>query len=170
MVATVNTPDNLNLTNPLNFKMSFSRLPSVEFFIQRVSIPSMVMGELFQPTTFIEQTQIGDKITFDQLTIGVQIDEELRNYEAIYNWIVGLGFPDEFSQFTDLRNSADGLQSDASLHILSNSANPILALTFKDIYPVLMGGLDYDSSLDTNPMIIDMGFKFSGVFSFDRNL
>lgn len=170
MVATTNTPSNLNLTNPLNFKMQFSRLPDVEFFIQRVSIPSMVMGELFQPTSFIEQPQIGDKITFDQLTIGVQIDEELRNYQAIYDWMVGLGFPDQYSQFTELETSADGLQSDASLHILTNSSVPSVALTFKDIYPVLMGGLDYDSSLDTNPMIIDMGFKFSGVFIFDRNL
>jgi len=170
MSITKNQPTNFNLSTPLNFKMEFARLPDVEFFIQRVSVPSMVIGELFQPTSFIEEAEIGDKLTFDQLTLGVQVDEELKNYEAIYNWMVGLAFPEEFAQWTALADSPDGLRSDASLHILSNSQNPIVTLNFKDLHPVLLGSLDYDASLDANPIIIDIGFKFSGVYTIDRNL
>jgi len=170
MSITKNTPDNINITSPINFKMQFTRLPEVEFFIQRVSIPAMVLGELLQPTSFIDEPNIGDKITFDQLTIGIIVDEELRNYEAIYDWMVGLGFPEGFAQFNELETSPDGLDSDATLHILTNSGNPIVSMNFQNIHPVLLSSLDFDSSLDENPIIIDVGFKFSGVFQIDRNI
>jgi len=168
MSITKNTPTNINPTSPINFKMQFTRLPEVEFFIQRVSVPSIVLGELLQPTTFIDEPVEGDKITFDQLTIGIIVDEELRNYEAIYRWIVGLGFPGGFSQFSDLEQSTDGLRSDATLQILSNAGNPIVNMNFQDIHPVLVSSLDFDSSLDENPIIIDVGFKFSGVYQIER--
>ena len=34
--------------------------------------------------------------------------------------------------------------SDATLTILSNKNNPIVEIRFRDLYPVAIGGLDYD--------------------------
>ena len=47
-------PTNLNQLNVVSFDLSLSRLPKVEYFCQRINIPSVTLGETKFPTPFID--------------------------------------------------------------------------------------------------------------------
>ena len=95
-------PKNFNQLNVVNFEVSFSRLPHVEYFCQRITIPSVILGDTFLPTPFLNAPVEGDTLQFEALTIGFILDEDLKNYQEIYAWMLGLGFPKNFEQFKEL--------------------------------------------------------------------
>ena len=35
----------------------------------------------------------GDEVTFEELSIKFIVDENMKNWLSIYDWIIGLGFP-----------------------------------------------------------------------------
>ena len=48
---------------------------------------------------------MGDKLTFGNLDISFIVDEYLENYITIHNWLLGIGFPKNRTQFTDFRST-----------------------------------------------------------------
>ena len=46
MAALDKTPANKNFLNPLNFKFQIQRAPNVNFFIQKINIPSITLPEI----------------------------------------------------------------------------------------------------------------------------
>ena len=43
---------------------------------------------------------------FDTLRVQFLVDEKMDNYKAIHNWIVGLGFPENYKQYSDVIGNA----------------------------------------------------------------
>ena len=43
----------------------------------------------------------GEVIEFEDLTLQFYVDEELKNYLEIQQWIRGLGFPDDIQEIYD---------------------------------------------------------------------
>ena len=112
---------------------------------------------------------MGDKITFDNLTVNFIVDEFLENYLQLHSWLYGIGFPKNRQQFKDFRGSESvtptatqgvsddigdvkpstssrGMFGDATLTILTNKNNPIVEVRFQDVYPVSLGALSYDQA------------------------
>ena len=52
---------------------------------------------------------MGEKLTYDDLTIIFIVDENLENYIEIHNWLTSLGFPKDRSQFKTFRESTSNL-------------------------------------------------------------
>ena len=101
------TPNELNQLNVVSFQTNFTRMPNVNFFCQSVNIPSMSLGSFLQPTTFMDQPVEGDTLTLEQLNVSFYVNEDLSNYLEIYNWMIALGFPDNYSQFSLKKNVND---------------------------------------------------------------
>ena len=57
-------PTNLNQLNVVSFDVSFSRLPAVQYFCQRISLPTVVLGETNEPTPFLNLPIEVDTLTF----------------------------------------------------------------------------------------------------------
>ena len=112
---------------------------------------------------------IGDKVTFENLSISFIVDEYLENYTELHNWLIGIGFPKNRTQFSTFRSSTSNTSSggtggnndigvvgnpvadkpfysDATLSILSNKNNPIVNVLFRDLYPVAMSALEYNQA------------------------
>ena len=109
---------------------------------------------------------MGDKVTYDNLQISFIVDEYLENYVSLHEWITGIGFPKDRSQFSEFRTKSASMPgqsmkattdlktgqaasvlpmfSDATLTILSNKNNPILQIFYKDMFPVSLSGLEYN--------------------------
>jgi hypothetical protein len=83
----------------------------------------------------------------------------MSNYLEMYRWLVALGFPenyDQFSAFTKDRPSrfpfvtkATGKEevlaySDATLTILDSTNNPKVNIIFKNLFPISLQALDFD--------------------------
>jgi len=160
MSAITNIPTNSNFLSPLGFKFQIQRTPGVNFFVQSVNVPSLTLGETQVPTPFSKLAIAGDHLTYGILQITFRVDEELRNYLEVYNWIRAIGFPDNFDQYKSnalsrgntatgqqQQGSGKGVYSDATLTILSSAKNPIVNINFKDIYPITLTDINFDSTM-----------------------
>ena len=168
-------PKELNQLNVVSFETNFLRTPNVNFFCQQVGIPSVALGEAFLPTHFTPVPVEGDRLTFENLTIGFYVNEDLSNYMEIYNWLLAIGFPDEFPQFNlngDAISSASSystMKSDMNVIITTNKSNPNYNITFKDAFPTSIGNIPLDATAtDLQPIVVDATFKYTGSFTIEK--
>jgi len=167
-------PSNLNQFNAVSFEVNIARLPHVEFFCQRIGIPSVVLGEAFQPMPFMNLPVEGDTLTFEPLNLSFILDEDLKNYQEIYNWMTALGFPREYGQFKTLKDASqsseyDSMFSDMSIMLLTNKSNPNYEVTFTDVFPTSLSGVQLDvTQMALDPIVVDATFNFKGMFNIKK--
>jgi hypothetical protein len=73
-------PQNLNFLSPLGAKFEIKRLPTINFFVQAVSLPSVSMGEVEVPTPFTKLRKPGDQLMFGDLVLQYRVDEDLEHF------------------------------------------------------------------------------------------
>lgn len=170
MNALTRQPTNRNFLSPLGFKFVLSKAPAIEYFVQSVNIPSITMGSPTIPTPFVKVPLAGDHLDFGELNLSFKIDEDMKNYFEIYNWLKGLGFPDNYNQYRNIANLAtrDGVYSDATLVILTSSKNPNIEVRFKSIFPISLEAVEFDTTqTDVEYVSTSVTFKYQ---SFDINV
>jgi len=167
-------PTEINQLNVVSFQTNFMRLPNVNFFCQRVTIPSLAIGTALQPTVFSDIPLEGDKLVFEQLNISFYVSEDLSNYLEIYDWLISLGFPDDNVQF-NLKNEAlnteanKTIKSDMNLILETNKSNPNYSVTFRDAFPVSLGSIELDvAATSLEPIVVDATFAYVGSFSIEK--
>jgi hypothetical protein len=150
MSALENTPNNRNFLSPLNFKFSIKRAPNVNFFIQRVNIPSIRLPDIDIPTQFVPIPTTG-RLTYGTFSVSFKVDEDLHNYLEIHNWMRGLGFPESYDEYKTISEqpeyTGDGLRSDLSLIVLNSAKNPNYEFVFRDAFPIDLSDATFDSTL-----------------------
>jgi hypothetical protein len=175
-MATVSCPipENINPLTSNGFRFNISKLPEVDFFCQQVNLPGIMLGSPEFGTPFMQTPIPGETLTYDNLTIQFLIDEGMVNYQAIYNWIVALGFPQSYDQYInfvneDQRNTTNELMrnfSDGVLQILNSSNNVVKTIQFRDMFPTAIESLTFDSTLgDVQYLIGSATFRF-GYYEF----
>ena len=80
---TESQPTNLNQLNVISFDVSFSRLPSVQYFCQRISLPTVVLGETNEPSPFLNLPLEGDTLTFEAMSLSFIVDEDIEQVEIL---------------------------------------------------------------------------------------
>ena len=150
MTALTTQPTNLSFLSPLGFKLQIKRAPHLNFFVQSVNLPSVTLGTADVETPFTKVPFPGTKLTFGNLQVTFKVDEDMLNYMELYNWLLELGFPDNFAQYQSLAGaqltSGEGVFSDISLSILSSAMNPNIDIQFIDCFPVDLSELSFDST------------------------
>lgn len=133
-------PTNLNYLSPLGFRMTINRLPGVSFFCQKVSLPSIVLPTVTVPTPFVNIPMHGDRLQYGDLAVDFKVDEDMRNWSEIVDWIFGLSYPESFDQHAALaangRSTGRGVASDGSIVVLTSAKNPNIVFNFKDLLPI----------------------------------
>ena len=164
-------PAKLDYASPIQFRFKCTKLPEVEFTCQTANIPGISLGGATQSTPLLDVPVPGDKLTFGSLDITFLVDENLNNYKEIHDWLLGLGFPQNYTQFQDLqtegqdrfpgttRSTANigrqpraplpegGIYSDATLTFLNSKNIAKTEIRFQNVYPTSLGGLSYDIKL-----------------------
>lgn len=144
------------------FDISFTRLPNVEFFVQNVSLPGIATGSTPIPTPFATVNRAGDKLTYEDLTITVRMDENMRAYKEIHDWMVGLTKPKSFSQYNAIAASEDGLYSDMSVFILNSKGNVNLEFRYIDVFPTNIDSIQFDTTGTDNTFVTcNITFKYT---------
>lgn len=133
-----------NYLSPISFKVIVDRMPNVEFFTQRASIPGLSMGtpEQFSPLHRIYKTP--DRIEYAELDLSFIVDEDMSNYGEILSWMEGMGTPEKSDQFKNLNESAYGVVSDISILIENSARRPNIRFTFTECFPIALSGLQLD--------------------------
>ena len=167
-------PSNINQLNIVNFEINFSRLPTVEYFCQRVNMPAVILGDTFQPTPFLNTPVEGDTLVFESVNMSFILDEDMQNYIEMYDWLTALGFPREYGQFRALQDAGSATEysskfSEMDIILHTNKSNPNYKVTFNDVFPTSISAVQFDttaSSLD--PIIVDATFNFKGMFNINK--
>jgi len=150
------TPVNKNFLSPLGFKFHIQKLPNVNFFVQKVNIPGLQMGAVpMAPNPMVAIPYSGDHLLYNEFNVTYRIDEDMSNFLEIHNWLRGLGFPEDFSEYRAIQNEdrflGGGLKTNATLTITSNGKSPNIACVFEDIFPISLSDIVFnttDSSVD----------------------
>ena len=161
-------PSKLDYASPVQFRFKCTKLPLVEFFVQSVNLPGINLGSAQQTNPLYDIPLPGDKITYASLDLSFVVDENLNNYKEIHDWILGLGFPSNHTQFQDLQASGSdrfpgstrstaatgtnvpqplnegGIYSDATLTVLNSKNIAKTEIRFENLYPTSLGSLNYD--------------------------
>jgi hypothetical protein len=175
-------PDQLDYASPTQFRFGVHQLPKVEFFTVSANLPGIAGGVVTQATPFKDIPTMGDKLTYENLSISFIVDEYLENYISLHNWMIGIGFPEKRDQFRTFRDvtsntpaaggtptvdrigkaTADrSMYSDAFLQILSNKNNPIVEVNFENVFPISLGALDFSqNATDVEYMIATAEFAY----------
>lgn len=135
-----------NYMSPLEFVISVKRLPHVQFFTQRVTVPGISINPVEQPTPFKPLMETGDKLTYGELSLSFIIDEKMSNWKEVHDWMVGIAFPEKFDQFKNLNESREGLRSDISLIIMNSNKNPNIEIYYKDCFPINLSEIQLDTT------------------------
>ena len=158
------SPTTYDFLRPNAFRFSIKDLPNTSFTCQSANLPALQLGFAVQPTPFVDIPTIGDKVNFGDFTIRFIVAENMSNYLELYNWLIALGFPSNYSQFktfTDRRPSkfpfvtkSDGSSevlaySDGTLTILDSTNNAKVNIIFKSLFPISLEALDFDIASQT---------------------
>lgn len=167
---------NRNFLSPVGFKFTLAKNPKVAFFCNSAKIPEITLGTEIQDTYLKTIDVPGDIITYGDFSLRFLVDEDLVNYMEIHKWITGLGFPETAQQYKDLITNEDDIQdpkrgfSDGSLYILDNNYNTNVIVKFKDLFPISLSSLDFDSTQE-NPQYFTASviFKYTVYNILDKN-
>ena len=155
----MSTPDNINQLQSNKFNFVILRLPHLEHFTTGVSIPSISIPKIEMGNPWINIPKQGDHITIGDLVVTFNADEDFKSYTEIFEWMQGIGFPENWDQRKDLGNSEHGALSDASLVVQTSAKNPNVEILFKDIWPTDISDIEFSMEV-TDPPKITVTFAY----------
>lgn len=169
--ALSNQISNRNYLSPVGFKFTLAKEPKVSFFCTNAKIPEIVLQTEIEHNYLKDIDIPGNKITYGDLSIKFLVDEDMSNYMAIHDWITGLGFPESAQDYRDLLTIENDVTqpsdpkrafSDGSLYILNSNYNTTAIVKFKDLFPVSLTSLEFDSKqTDIQYFTAEASFKYT---------
>ena len=178
-------PTKLDYASPIQFRFKITKLPLVEFTVQTANIPGITLGSTSFETPLKDIAGVGDKVTYQTLDVSFLVDENLNNYKEIHDWITGLGFPQDHTQFktlqgtgadrfpgttantaargTSIRQPLDegGIYSDATLTVLNSKNIAKTEIRFQNVFPISLGALSYDiKASDVDYLQVQASFNY----------
>ena len=159
---------NRNFLSPVGFKFTLAKEPKVAFFCNSARIPEISLGTAIQPAYLKDVDVPGDKLSYGDFSLRFLVDENLTNYMAIHNWMLGLGYPDSTKEFKDLTTNDSGQRdfqeqfSDGSLHILNSNYRDVAIVKFRDLFPTYLTSLEFEATdSDVQYFTADVTFKYT---------
>lgn len=141
--------NNTNFLPIVGFKFGIKKLPTTNFFVQSVNIPGVELGLAPVDNPFIRYNVPGDHIKYRDFTLTFRVDEDMKNYLEIYNWIIQLGFPDNFDQYrlidSKSTTTGEGKSSDGTLIVQNSARSPNIEITLVDMFPRSLSDVIFDS-------------------------
>ena len=170
MTVLTRNPTNPNPLIGNKFTLNFSRLPNMQFFCQQVTVPGISLSEAIITNPFVDFYAPGEKAIYDLLNVTFIIDEELKGWREIHDWIRAMTFPEKFEEYQNLgklnkyASVADQRFpqfSDASLTILSSSNLPKYKFKFHKVFPTTISTFILNTQ-DTpdNILTADASFRY----------
>lgn len=131
---------NQNFLAALNFAFKVKRAPGITWGVQELIIPGMSLDSPEQVNPFVRLPKPGDKVAFDKFQVSFRVDEDLVNYLEMFNWMIQLGFDEDFSQFAVLKDKPqfqnEGLQSELTVQLLKSNRLVNFEIVFHDAFPI----------------------------------
>jgi len=167
------TPLNPNTLHPNKFIVSFSAIPTIEYWAQSVNVPGISIGEALRATPFIDLYSPGDKLIINPFAMTFLVDEDMKGWLEIYTWMRAMTFPVDFKEYKDLDKrpgvfAAKPQFSDATLLILNSKQLPSIRVKFVNCFPTQLTDLLLSASAGPDdPLTADAVFRFD-IYSIEK--
>jgi hypothetical protein len=159
---------NKNYLQPTGFRVIIDRenYPNLEFFAQSVDHPDVSMTAPTVAYSRIGNVSLpGDALEYSELNIQFILDEDIKSYTELYNWIESL----VNKNFVKPNSTSEvPTQADISVSILSSHNNQNKRILYKGCNPTSLSGLQLTSIassveyLTFNASFVFTGFEFKG--------
>ena len=149
---------------PTGFKISISRenYPNLEFFAQQVQHPSMSVNHAEVPFRRIASVPVaGDVIEHGTVSFDVLMDENMRVYEEVYDWMLRR-VEQNHKPNTGALYDADTLASycDITLSVLTSHNNVSRQIRYINSIPTSLGDIAFTSTSDGEYITFPITFRF----------
>ena len=162
-------PDVMDYAQNSQFRVTFSNYPLAEYFCTAAVIPGISLGVAEVGTRLSNMPIVGDQISYDNFDMTFLVDEELKNYREIHDWMVSIGFPYDHKQFKSVdrrddvntRRGERMLYDDIMLTVLSSKNNPVVRIKMLEAFPIALSGLAYtQAGVDVEYLTADVTFTY----------
>lgn len=166
----------INSTNTFDhkdFQLVIKRIPHVEFFARRVTLPSVSCATAAVPHLAHSLQLHGDKIQYGLLSVDFTLDKDLNNWLEIHDWIVEYSKPDAYEQYSKTyptdSQAHSAKYSDGSVISSTNKYNPNLEFKFTGLFPISLSSIEIDTTQQSiTPLSATVDFAFTQ-FNIKRN-
>ena len=166
MTSILSQPTNKNYLQSNKWSFTLANSPHTVYFCQSIVLPGVSVGEAMVPTPFSDTYRHGDKMVFESLTLTVLIDEDMRTWEEIFNWMKGLSYPNDFREYQEQKKK--GLYTDAVLEPHTNNHTSNFRIHFRECFPTSIGPVTFSYTDDPNLVLsTDVTIRYD-TFYFER--
>ena len=159
---------NRNFLSGVGFKFNLTKFPKVDFFSNSARIPELTLELTSQPSYLKNIDVPGERLTYGDLTLRFLVDENMENYQSIYNCLTGLGFPETTKEFAEIIKDSDGQRDpkeafcDGTLSILNSNYREVAKVKFNDLFPISLTSIDFDATAtDVQFFTAEATFKYT---------
>lgn len=148
----------LNYVSPQNFYMVIDKMPTVQYNLQQVQIPSITGGEtdlanrLNPAKTFIP----GNSLDYGTLSCTFLLDKNFVSYREILKWLKAINHPDTQEDYKDwvinpgaakaAIKDFEKTMSTINLFATDAAARPLAEWVFYNAFPIDLDGPQYDAT------------------------
>ena len=155
-MAVTNLTSNINLLSPTGFKLTINRekFANTEYFITSFTIPDITISPVETRFRNAISFESGEPRAFSDLSFRFAIDEDMKNYTEIYDWI-------EENSLNGV-NKGQVARHDMILSVMSSHNNVNKQFQFKDVFPTSLSGVEFNSqSTDVEYLQADVTFRYN---------
>lgn len=164
-----------NFFNSNKYRIILSRLPDVELFCQKVSLPGITIPSI-KIAGHLSGQDLMDSfsgISYENLTFTFIIDENMENYISVVKWLKTISPDDDLHNiYKESIIENEGLDyTDISVFIKNNNQQNIGEFIYKRCVPISLSGLELSVSEDLimtatlsfEVSELDFNFKYSQI-------
>jgi len=158
---------NKNFLSPIGFVFVLDKAKKTSFLCQRAAIPDISLGNVDIPTAGRIVIPIEGNVVYGDFSIDFIVDEDMRNYMEIHNWIRALGVPDNVAERQQWINQyqyvegQDTKYSDGTMQVLNNNNIVNFDVVFKNMFPTSLSTVSFDvTETDNEFLTATANFKY----------
>jgi hypothetical protein len=140
-----------NLAKSTSFLFSVTNRNNLTYKVQTSSVGSINLGAAPFPMAALDGKVPGNRLDFTPLTIRVILSEDLTEWIDIYKWMV---------EITKTNNSHLESGEYGELTVLNSQNIPTAKFIYKNIWPTVIGDLQYSLVDDEMSLVVDVTFEY----------
>jgi hypothetical protein len=153
-------PTSTNYLYQTFYKFQMRRLPKVNYFMQKVSLPDFASEwtNSSSPLVLSLSNTPVKMFPLSNLTIEFLVDENLENWRELYDWMRTIYLVNDYDKFEPKTTTHF---TEGSILLLNSAMNVNKEVRFHNLLPISLSGIDFDSTdTDLSPRVATATFAF----------
>jgi len=141
----------LNFLESNRFMLIIPSFESTRFYSQTFQLPALSMQNAGADSPFSRMNFAGDKAEFSPVSFEFMVDEQMTNYQEIYEWIMNIGYVRSFDDYKNfkLKSRQQPLgEQDIKIILLDSKNHPVKTFTFLNAIPVSLSGTEISTQVN----------------------